>query len=55
MEVLEKVLVLVTFVSYDYSSCTFEIEQDYFLILDHVRGIDLRYLLLKVVMLDQEP
>jgi len=56
MEVFKKVLALVTFVIYDYPSCNFEIEQDYFLILDHIRSIDLRYLLLKkVVMLDQEP
>jgi hypothetical protein len=56
MEVFKKVLTLVTFVIYDYLSCNSEIEQDYFLILDHIRRIDLKYLLLKeVVMLDQKP
>jgi hypothetical protein len=56
MEVFKKVLALVTFVIYDYSFYSSEIEQNYFLILDRIRSIDLRYLPLKeVVMLDQEP
>ncbi len=54
MEAFESVLALVTSINYDYFPYNFEILQAYFLILDNIVSIDLKYVLLKILTMSNQ-